>query len=191
LDFFMRYILLALPLLFTACASDRFGTYSPIASQPPVISSPPPTIYQQNPNADLELPVAKPLPIAPIQTEPLAGAPTLPTLPTDKPPVVAALAPVPAVPAIPRPNIGALGTWSVKDTDGTCRLTLTSQSFFDYQRANSTCKGASLAKVNAWEKKGSEIILYEPGGKIAARLNDQGGSYAGSTSKGAEIRMSR
>jgi hypothetical protein len=189
----MRYLLI-LPLLLTACSSDRFNSgWTPVAPAPPVVSSPPPTIYQQNPNADLVFPTApvvqQPLNNG-IQQTPLPGAPTLPTLPNEKPPIVASLPPV-ATAAVPRPNIGALGSWNVKDTDGSCRLTLTSQSFFDYQRASSNCKGSSLSKVNAWEKKGSEIILYEPGGKVAARLSDQGGSYAGSTTKGADINMSR
>ncbi len=85
------------------------------------------------------------------------------------------------------------GTWTVTDAGDKCRVTLTSQPLFEYYRASAPgCKSASFAKVNAWEQRGSEVVLLEPGGKVAARLAPTGnGSYSGATARGATVQMSR
>ena len=85
------------------------------------------------------------------------------------------------------------GTWTVTDAGDKCRVTLSSQPLFEYYRASAPgCKSASFAKVNAWEQRGAEVVLLEPGGKVAARLAPTGnGSYSGATARGATVQMSR
>jgi hypothetical protein len=49
-----------------------------------------------------------------------------------------------------------------------------------------------LQRVTAWELRGDEVYLYEPGGGIAARLKKSGSSFEGSASKtGAPLTLSK
>ncbi len=114
------------------------------------------------------------------------------------PPAVASVTPSTITgstsPAVSGGGVSRLsGTWTVTDAGDKCRITLTSQSLFEYYRASaSSCKSASFAKVNAWEQRGQEVVLLEPGGKVAARFFPQGdGRYSGSTARGASVIMSR
>jgi hypothetical protein len=71
---------------------------------------------------------------------------------------------------------------------------LTQQSLLDLYRASpSGCQSGSLAKVNAWQQRGQEIVLLEPGGRTAVRLFPKGdGTYEGAaTTSGAIVRMAR
>lgn len=85
------------------------------------------------------------------------------------------------------------GTWTVTDAGDRCRITLTSTPLFEFYRASpQSCRAPSLARINAWEQRGSEIVLLQPGGRVAARLSPQGGgSYAGATATGAPVSMTR
>lgn len=107
------------------------------------------------------------------------------------PPVVSAL------PRQERPSAtsatAVAGTWTVTDAGDRCRITLTSTPLFEFYRASpQNCRAPSLARINAWEQRGSEIVLLQPGGRVAARLSPQGGgAYAGATATGAPVSMSR
>jgi hypothetical protein len=185
--------------LLTACTTSRFETSkADIPLERPATPTSPPSIYQTNPKADLEDAPARPTtpinPINPIRGEPLPDTPTplTPVKPIKPPTQVAAIDPTaPVVPMPPRPNLGPIGTWSVSDADSKCRITLSSQVTLDRSRASSNCKSPSLAKVNYWERRGNEVVLYE-GEKVTARLFDKGnGQYEGSTARGAPVTMSR
>ena len=90
---------------------------------------------------------------------------------------------------------GLAGTWKISDAArGNCSIALTQQSLLDLYRASpSGCQAGSLAKVNAWQQRGQEIVLLEPGGRTAVRLFPKGdGTYEGAaTTSGAIVRMSR
>lgn len=106
----------------------------------------------------------------------------------------------PVVSAMPRQERPAsssatqiAGTWTVSDAGDRCRITLTSTPLFEFYRANpQNCRAPSLARINAWEQRGSEVVLLQPGGRVAARLSPQGGgAYSGATASGAPVSMSR
>jgi hypothetical protein len=85
------------------------------------------------------------------------------------------------------------GTWTVTDAGDRCRITLTSTPLFEFYRASpQNCRAPSLSRINAWEQRGSEIVLLQPGGRVAARLSPQGGgAYSGATATGAPVSMAR
>lgn len=107
--------------------------------------------------------------------------------------------PPPVVSAMPRQERAApsattvAGTWTVTDAGDRCRITLTSTPLFEFYRASpQNCRAPSLARINAWEQRGSEIVLLQPGGRVAARLSPQGGgAYSGATATGAPVSMAR
>ncbi|CAM5775612.1 hypothetical protein LMIY3S_05112 [Labrys miyagiensis] len=96
----------------------------------------------------------------------------------------------------PAPSTGGIaGAWKISDAArGSCNISLTRQTLLDVYRATpSGCQAGSLAKVNAWQQRGQEIDLLEPGGRTAVRLFPTGdGAYEGAaTMSGAKIRMTR
>lgn len=110
----------------------------------------------------------------------------------------AAQAPVvSAMPRQERPTVASAtsiaGTWTVTDAGDRCRITLTSTPLFEFYRASpQNCRAPSLARINAWEQRGSEVVLLQPGGRVAARLSPQGGgAYSGATATGAPVSMAR
>ncbi len=94
-----------------------------------------------------------------------------------------------------RPNRNAvIGNWSVSEAQGSiCRITLSSAPKLDlYGAGTSGCQTKELQRVNAWELSGSELLLYEPGGGVVARLSASGSGYAGATARtGAPVRISK
>jgi hypothetical protein len=194
--------LLPLSLLVAGCESSSrfdgmFGSNSaPVASRP---LAPEPGMAA--PTAPV---TAQPLPpvagttdpsMAPVPGAPGAAAGTAPGPAGTPPPAtnqaVASATPAPA-PASAR---GLAGSWKISDAArGSCSIALTQQSLLDLYRASpSGCQAGSLAKVNAWQQRGQEIVLLEPGGRTAVRLFPKGdGTYEGAaTTSGAIIRMSR
>jgi hypothetical protein len=121
-----------------------------------------------------------------MQPEPQRGGP-----PAAVPPVVSAM------PRQERPTVASAtsiaGTWTVSDAGDRCRITLTSTPLFEFYRASpQNCRAPSLARINAWEQRGSEVVLLQPGGRVAARLSPQGGgAYSGATATGAPVSMAR
>lgn len=113
------------------------------------------------------------------------AAPRVATAPTTPP--------VSAAPAAPS-RTALIGNWSVRESNGaSCRVTLSSAPKLDlYGAGTNGCQNKELQRVNAWELAGSEVILYEPGGGVVARLRQSGGAYAGATAKsGAPLTMSK
>lgn len=106
-----------------------------------------------------------------------------------------ATAPTSAAPAAAPSRTGLVGNWSVSEAAGaSCRITLSSAPKLDlYGAGTSGCQNKELQRVNAWELSGSEVILYEPGGGVVARLRQAGGqNYAGATAKsGAPVSISK
>jgi hypothetical protein len=119
---------------------------------------------------------------------PRAGQP-----PASSPPVVSALPRQEVAPRSGPPSATTIaGTWTVSDAGDRCRITLTSSPLFEFYRANpQNCRAPSLARINAWEQRGNEVVLLQPGGRVAARLFPEGGGYAGQTSTGASVTMQR
>ncbi|MDQ0468202.1 AprI/Inh family metalloprotease inhibitor [Labrys wisconsinensis] len=135
-------------------------------------------------------------PGAPLPGSPPPGGSQVATLPdAAAPPAGAPSSPAPA-PTPTRPSARAMvGTWKISDAArGSCAIALTQQTLLDLYRASpSGCQASSLAKVNAWQQRGQEIVLLESGGRTAVRLFPKGdGTYEGAaTTSGAIIRMSR
>ncbi|MFM9975475.1 MAG: AprI/Inh family metalloprotease inhibitor [Beijerinckiaceae bacterium] len=86
------------------------------------------------------------------------------------------------------------GNWTAKEAaGGTCRMLLSSAPTLDLYKASSTgCQSRELQRVSAWELRGEEIYLYEPGGGIAARLKQSGRNFEGSSAKtGAPVTLTK
>jgi hypothetical protein len=128
----------------------------------------------------------------PSMSEPSPDDDALATAPLNSPSSSAAVA---AAPANRAPTARALaGKWRITDQRGGCAISLTQQSLLDLYRASPAgCQSGSLAKVNAWQQRGQEIVLLEPGGRTAVRLFPKGdGTYEGAaTTSGAIVRMAR
>jgi hypothetical protein len=130
---------------------------------------------------------------APGNLPPLRSTPPQPEQPAPATPRIAT-APS-AAPAANPSRSNLTGNWSLQEAAGNrCRVTLSSAPKLDLYAAGTIgCQSRDLQRVNAWELAGSEVILYEPGGDVAARLRPAaGGGYAGVTAKsGAPITLSK
>ena len=95
-------------------------------------------------------------------------------------------------PAAPTRN-SVTGNWNVREASGSCRITLSSSPRLDlYGASTSGCQSRDLQRVTAWELRGEEVYLYEPGGGVAARLKAKGRSMDGTIAKtGAPIGLSK
>ncbi|PRH88712.1 hypothetical protein C5L14_05665 [Labrys okinawensis] len=193
----MRFSALAIlpcALLLASCASStRLGDAFDFGSS-------------RRPPPDAGRPVPAPEPLMAAPTEDVTSQP-LPPAGSEATPGGTAAAPssslappgnqVAALPATPRPPStgGIAGSWKISDAArGSCNISLTRQALLDVYRASpSGCQAGSLAKVNAWQQRGQEIDLLEPGGRTAVRLFPTGdGAYEGAaTLSGAKIRMTR
>ena len=126
------------------------------------------------------------VPIAPPQNSVVS-----PAIPPAAPPAVATAPTAPVAPS--RSNL--VGNWQISEANGgQCRITLSSAPKLDlYGAGTSGCQSKELQRINAWELAGSEVILYEPGGGVVARLRSAGGqNYAGATAKsGAPLNMAK
>ena len=174
--------LVALACHLGACASDR-------------LSSPRP-----RPQASLE-PLA-PAPTARVTAEPLApppgaqAAPAEPPLGTDvvaAPPQVAEAAPPPPPPVVATGRSAVVGGWTASDASGSCRVSLSSTPSLDLYKASAPgCSNKELAKISAWDFREGEVFLYQPGGTVAARRRQAGGTLDGAFAKsGATLTMTR
>ena len=86
------------------------------------------------------------------------------------------------------------GNWTARESSGgACKVTLSSVSKLDlYGASTSGCQSKDLQKVTAWELRGDDVFLYEPGGTVAARLKARGGQISGTLSKsGAPVTLSK
>lgn len=150
----------------------------------------------------------EPLAAAPagrVTTEPLAPLPGSSVAVEPPPPVgsgvVAAAPPVvvePAPPPPPPPMVATgrssvVGGWTATDASGSCRVSLSSAPSLDlYKASTSGCANKDLGKVSAWDFREGEVYLYQPGGTVAARLRQAGGTLDGALSKsGASLSLVR
>ncbi len=102
-------------------------------------------------------------------------------------------APAPAAPTTPT-RTSVIGNWSAREaTGGSCRVTLSSAPTLDlYKASSSGCQSRELQRVSAWELRGDEVYLYEPGGGVAARLKQSGRGFEGASAKtGAPISLNK
>lgn len=212
----LNWVVLApLALSLAACeSSSRLGSLLPDSGYraPPAPTAPPaaPPPLTPAPSSSVEssslppppgasatgsAPIDPTLP-APGQTSGVGNPPGAPGLnaPRNPPPQTATAPAVPTAPAAPS-RTGLIGNWSVSESSGAkCRITLSSAPKLDlYGAGTSGCQSKELQRVNAWELAGSEVILYEPGGGVVARLRQAGGqSYSGATAKsGAPMTLSK
>lgn len=137
-------------------------------------------------------------PGAPLGTQPPATQPLPGTQPPATNPNAPRVAGAPAAPATASAaptRTGVIGNWSLAETaGGRCRITLSSAPKLDlYGAGTSGCQSKELQRVNAWELNGSEVILYEPGGGVVARLRQSGAqNFSGAVAKtGAPISISK
>jgi hypothetical protein len=215
-----RLAWLALPaMLLTACeSSQRLGSLVPgsgLSSRTGTPAPPPPLVAAPGSDADTEeLPpppgaggqvAALPPPAVPgnpdpgLSPNPPISAPGgVATAPGNLPPPrTAAVSPPPAPAAPPAASptrTGVTGNWALTEGAGNrCRITLSSAPKLDlYGAGTSGCTARELQRVNAWELAGSEVILYEPGGAVVARLRQSGDGFSGvSTRSGAPLSMSK
>lgn len=86
------------------------------------------------------------------------------------------------------------GNWTARDASGaSCRVTLSSVAKLDlYGASSSGCASKDLQRITAWELRGDDVYLYEPGGAVAARLKAGGRSLSGALAKsGAPLTLSK
>ncbi|GJE07564.1 hypothetical protein AOPFMNJM_2893 [Methylobacterium jeotgali] len=165
------------------------------------------------PQAALVEPLVPAIPSGAVTTAPLAPPPGVAAAPDAPPPgappvggEVAAVAPntgiiaEPVTPPPPAPPVtttgraGVVGAWTARDaTGGTCKVSLSSAPALDlYKASASGCPNKDLARVSAWDYRDGEVYLYQPGGTVAARLRQAGGSLDGALTKsGASLALAR
>jgi hypothetical protein len=113
--------------------------------------------------------------------------------PQTRPPQVAAR-PEPAPASGPPSRTAVTGNWTAREAaGGSCRVALTSVPTLDlYKASTSGCQSRELQRVNAWELRGDEVYLYEPGGGVAVRLKQAGRSFEGAAARtGAPVTLSK
>lgn len=185
------YALAILPcaLALASCASSSrlgdtfdFGSSRPATAPRPANAPPEPLIAAPTDEVS-----SQPLP-------PAGGAGATDAPATNLAPSQSQVAALPTTPQAPSAG-GIAGAWKISDAArGSCNISLTRQALLDVYRASpSGCQAGSLAKVNAWQQRGQEIDLLEPGGRTAVRLFPTGdGAYEGAaTMSGAKIRMTK
>ena len=134
-----------------------------------------------------------PEPMRPAQRQPEAPIPPIPPVADPAPRVASRPDPAPAAPSAPS-RTSVIGNWSAREaTGGNCRVTLSSAPSLDlYKASSSGCQSRELQRISAWELRGDEVYLYEPGGGVAARLKQTGRGYEGAAAKtGAPIALSK
>lgn len=196
------HILLAFGMatFLTACESSRrLGSMMPSSSQSSQIAPPPLTAAPAGEVDTTTLPPPGTAPQTalpgqiPQQPNSAVSAPGNFPISGNQPGNQQQVAALPTTPAAPT-RTGVTGNWGLREASGArCRLTLSSAPKLDlYGAGTSGCQARELQRINAWELNGSEIILYEPGGEVAARLRQAGGGFNGvSTKTGAPISIAK
>jgi Protease inhibitor Inh len=135
----------------------------------------------------------------PIDPEPPRAPPVrqvqpAPETPPTPPPVVASRPdPAPAPSGAPTRS-SVTGNWTAREASGgSCKVTLSSTPTLDlYKASSSGCQSRELQRVSAWELRGDEVYLYEPGGGVAARLKQAGRNFEGAAAKtGAPVSLQK
>ncbi|PXW61327.1 AprI/Inh family metalloprotease inhibitor [Methylobacterium sp. B4] len=181
--FLSKAACLALAASVGACASNRFEGPR----------------ERPRPQAALE-PATPALPSGRVTSEPLAPPPGAAAAPSEPLPSVAAAPAIvePPPPPAPPPVVATgrssvVGSWNATDAAGSCKVSLSSAPSLDLYKASAAgCGNKDLAKVSAWDFRDGEVYLYQPGGTVAARLRQAGGSLDGALSKsGAPLSLAR
>lgn len=136
-------------------------------------------------------PAGSSVPIEPEPRGPLRQAEP-PSEPPRQPQVAARSEPPPRPAAPSRTSV--TGNWTAREASGgSCRVTLSSAPTLDlYKASSSGCQSRELQRISAWELRGDEVYLYEPGGGIAARLKQSGGTFEGAAAKtGAPVTLTK
>jgi len=204
--------LLCLAPLLAACESSSrlapfdnpFGRSDRVAVAPPPQISPAPT------------PRVESAPLPSVTQQELAPPPGVPSVPgvaapgsapidpdasarLEPPPVPSVATPsLPAPPPVAQPErvtqSSVTGNWQAREAGGTsCRVTLSSSPKLDlYGASTSGCQSKDLQRVTAWEMRGEDVYLYEPGGAVAARFKAQTRRMDGTLAKsGAPLTLSK
>jgi hypothetical protein len=164
---------------------------------------PPPVSAQPLPSPNLNPPLSGARPTAGLPV-PGQSMPIDPDSDRPAPEPARVAAPPPVAPPITRPEpapvsgaptrTAVIGNWSAKEAAGnSCRVTLSSAPSLDlYKASSSGCQTRELQRVSAWELRGEEIYLYEPGGGVSARLKQSGRNFEGSAARtGAAVTLSK
>ncbi len=141
-------------------------------------------------------PIGSSMPIdpEPPRAPPRTASPAV-TDPVVSPPPVVASRPDPAPAASGAPTRSSVtGSWTARESSGSsCKVMLSSTPTLDlYKASSSGCQSRELQRVSAWELRGDEVYLYEPGGGVAARLKQSGRNFEGSAAKtGAPVSLQK
>lgn len=129
----------------------------------------------------------------PISNEPtIVEAPTAPMTPqVQEGAQIASVAPNPSSEPVTREGVS--GTWEVKSDNPQCRIILAFSKWSGGYRATSLrCQSTELSSIEAWDVKGVQIVLFDGGGNILARLYNSGDArYDGTTNSGNAISFTR
>lgn len=148
-------------------------------------------------------PVTPSVPSGSVTAEPL-GPPSGGGVPTlggggDVTPMGGASQPIPSLGggggSAPPPSsrTAAVGSWTVRDAGGSCKVNLSSTPSLDLYRASAGgCANKDLSRVTSWDFRDGEVYLFQPGGAVAARLRPGSGGLTGVLAKsGAPLTMTR
>lgn len=84
------------------------------------------------------------------------------------------------------------GVWNIKTDGSSCRVATSLTKFGDAYRAASLGCGGDVAALGSWNVSGSQLVLNDrSGAKVATLFADGAGGYAGQTSGGRSITLSR
>lgn len=201
-------LVLSTPLIAACQTPDRFSGGGPLAGservaarpvQPPRIETAPAARVESSPlapppGAEFGSPAPDAAPQSPGMEGATPGAEGAGGAPTTPQQTARVEPPRQAEPDNAAPTRSSVtGNWNVKEASGSCRITLSSSPKLDLYGANTAgCQSRELQKVTAWELRGEEVYLYEPGGAVAARLKARGRSMDGSIAKtGAPIGLTK
>jgi len=139
--------------------------------------------------------LAQPLPEVP------ATAPAPPEVPEIATPTPEAVTEVTQVAAVETPKASAepltheplAGSWNVPSDNADCRIILAFTKWSGgYRAATRRCSSSEIGSVNAWDVKGSQVVLVDSAGNQVANLQSTGNNrYSGQTVSGKPISFSR
>ena len=152
------------------------------------------------PTAQNQAAPLQPAPLTPVneqQLEPVQQVEQTP-LPTAEP-VAANQEPVQVANAQPPANAqpvtrqAMIGAWTVSTAGSNCQIFLALTKWSGgYRAASRGCSAAAITDVQAWDVKGSQVVLVDSSGGTAATLYKSSEErYDGSTTGGGAISFSR
>ena len=186
----MKLKSIAVPLLLTAalvgCQSTRM---SDINTAPEPVAAAPAGVVQQSQLPPPTNPTGTPAGA----TDPskFPAAPTTPGAPAAGTQVASAA----AAAAATGPDLtvgGVAGVWNVNVAGQSCKVATPQTRYGQGFRAGPLKCPGEMANVKSWNVAGKQLVLYDDGGAVVARLYSSGGSaYNGQTSGGSAISLTR